>query len=327
VVAGQPQSLPAERTPSLPPLPLPTSTIAPPLGECTVSKDTAPYASRHPWVVLDDTWRVAVHLDAPGTAPVEAVRYTEGRVERIHGVPSRFELTSVNRAGVFAGVSLDNDRGWVYRDGKFTGLRLPQGMTDIALTGINDAGDLVGTVVSADDTRFAAVVWPAGHPDRPRVLEVPDGQSSRAYSIAWDGTAVGEVFDANGMAPYLWHADGTGEHLPLPQEWATPQDAPWGRGNSGTAVVNLAGDWVGGWGVRWNIRTGQADVIKGLQGPGTADVYGRIYGESEDSGNQSVVWINGSVQPAPTVQSMRWDGRRGSVPSSSGGWDLWTCGD
>lgn len=311
---GRPQTMPVDRTP----VPLPTSTIAPPLGECTLSMDTAPYADRYPWVVLDDTWQVAVHLDAPGTAPVEAVRYTGGRVEHIPGVPSGFQVTHANRAGDFAGVSVKNERGWVYRDGRFTRLKLPDGATGIALDGMNEAGDLVGTVIPRDASQRAAVVWPGGHPDRPRALDTPAGQSSRAYGIAWDGSVVGEVFEGDTVTPFLWHPDGIG--VPL--------------SGGGAGVTGLTGDWAVGPHVRWNIRTGQTDVIKGLDGSGAVDVYGRVFGNSDTADHHQVVWINGAVQPVPQrfdgwnvqFQAVRGDGRQMYGLSTSGkGWVRWDC--
>lgn len=314
-VTGRPQSMPAERTPA----PLPTSTVAPPLGECTLSKDTAPYVSRHPWVVLDDAWRVAVYLDAPGTAPVEAVRYADGRVERIPDVPSRFQLTNVNRAGDFAGVDVNSERAWVYRDGRFTRLELPEGATAVSLTDMNDAGDLLGIVSTAGTLGFEAVVWPGGRPGRPRVLDIPDGRSSRAYGLAWDGTVVGEVFQGDDVTPFLWHPDGTGAPLPMPA--APPEEV---------AVTGLTGDWAVGPGVRWNIRTGRADAVEGIDGSGVVDMYGRIYSLSEPQ----VVWINGTLQPLPQsfdghkvqFQAVRDDGRQMyGMSAFDSTWVRWDC--
>jgi hypothetical protein len=317
-VGGRPQSMPVDRSP----VPLPTSTVAPPLGECTLSKETAPYASRHPWVVLDHTWRVAVHLDAPGTAPVEAVRYIDGRVERIKGVPSRLQVTNANRAGDFAGVSVNVDRGWVYRDGRFSALKLPTGATHISLVDMNEAGDLLGAVDLGHPHGYQAVVWPAGRPDRPRLLEAPEGQLAQPTGIAWDGTIVGQVRGGDTVTPYLWHPDGTGEPLPVPAELGRRVE-----------VDRLMGDWaIGHPGVRWNIRTRHADVITGLELGGVVDMYGRIYGTSEADGRQ-VVWVNGTLQPIPEtfqgaradVQLVRSDGRRLSGRSTSGGWVRWDC--
>ncbi|MEV0134946.1 hypothetical protein AB0H83_41655 [Dactylosporangium sp. NPDC050688] len=319
-VTGRPQSMPAERTP----VPLPTSTVAPPLGECSMSKDTAPYVSRHPWVELDRSWRVAVHLDAPGTQPVEAVRYTDGRVERIKGVPSDFRLTNVNRAGDFAGVNGANDRAWVYRDRRFTRLVLPDGATDVSLTDINDAGDLLGTVATKQPSRFKVVVWPGGRPGRPRVLDTPDGASSRASGIAWDGTVVGDVIRGDVITPFLWHPDGTGEPLPLPA----------GHHGEKVAVGDLTGDWAVGTGVRWNIRTGRADAVKGIDGAGVVDMYGRIFGLSDTADQHGVVWINGILVPVAQsfdghkvyFKGVRDDGRQMyGFSAFDSTWVRWTC--
>jgi hypothetical protein len=308
---GRPQALPTDR---LPPVPAPT--VAPPLGDCVMTKDTSPWASRYPWVRLDSTWRVAVHLDAPnaGTAPVEAVRYIGRGVERIKGLPAGFEVTTLNRAGVFAGVST-GQRGWVYLDGEFVPLTLPEGGTGVMLTGMTDGGDLVGIVNVAGDRESAAVVWRAGQPDRPRVLDTPGGRPARAYGIAWDGTVVGEVVAADGaLTPYLWRPAGGGAALP-----------------GGTGLVGLVGDWAYGPGMRWNIRTGKGDVIDGVHGQVRIDDSGRVFGAGKD--NRPAVWINGAVRKLPAtwngaqvqIEHVRADGRLISGRSAAGVWVRWDC--
>jgi hypothetical protein len=311
--AGRPQSMPANRPP------LPTSTVAPPLGECTLSVDDLPYADARPWVVLDDTWRIAVHM--AGTR--DLIRYTDGRMERLRNAPEDFKVVgSANRAGDFTTTDYREVRGWVYRHGSFAELALPSGATKVELIDINDAGDVLGTVTPADATRREAVVWTHGRPDRPRVLDTPAGLSSRAYGIAWDGTVVGEVFDGASLTSFLWHPDGTGEPLPRPAEIS--QDG---------GVTGLVGDWAVGPDVRWNIRTGQADVIKGLDGAGIPDLYGRIFGNTDTDEHRQVVWINGTFQPMTEtfngervqLRSVRQDGRQLSGQTTSGGWVRWDC--
>jgi hypothetical protein len=310
-VTGQPRSMPADRTP----VPLPTSTIAPPLGDCTPGPADAPYLSRDPWVVLDDTWRVAVHLDAPGTAPVEAVRYMDGRVERIPGVPSRLQVALVNRAGDFAGIHSKVERGWVYRNGRFTELKLPGGATHLSLIDINETGDILGSVDTGKAGGYEGVVWPAGHPDRPRLLKAPAGKLARGAGIAWDGSVVGVVIDQGRSTPYLWHPDGTGEPLPVPAELG--QDVE---------VSNLTGDWAVGPKVRWNIRTRHADVINGMDNWSVVDVYGRVFGTTDTAERQAVVWINGTVEPLPAdFKFVRNDGRQLLGQASTGEWIRWTC--
>ncbi|MEV0567305.1 hypothetical protein [Dactylosporangium sp. NPDC050588] len=320
-VRSRPQAMPADRTP----VPLPTSTIAPPFGECTISKETAPWAKWHPWFVLDDTWRVVVHLEARGTGPVEAVRYVDGAVERIPDVPSRFQVTNVNRAGDFAGVNGKVERGWVYRDGRFRALTLPKSATHLALTDINEAGDLLGAVDLGNPMGYEAAVWPGGRPDRPRMLKAPAGHVARATGIAWDGLIVGELVKGDVVTPYLWHPDGTGEPLPVPPEIGGKVE-----------VTGLTGDWAVGSGVRWNIRTRHADVINGLSRRwAVVDMYGRVYGETDTPEHRQAVWVNGTLQPVPdrfegqTAQpeAVRDDGRQlfgWSIPDNRP--VRWDCG-
>jgi hypothetical protein len=206
---------------------------------------------------------------------------------------------------------------------------MPPGGQAIYVRDMNDRGDIVGSVRFDDPV---AVVWPAGHPDKPRVLESPDHLNSSPAGIADDGTVVGEVFAGTSRAPYLWHADGTGEYLPLPAEWATPAQAPWGSGEGG-AVVLLAGDWAVGPSVRWNIRTGRADLIKGLYVQGVPDMYGRLFGTTPPPELRPVVWINGTIEPIPQPAGervdttlIRLDGRHLSGQNPAGHWIEWTCG-
>jgi hypothetical protein len=312
-LGGRPQSMPANRQP------LPTSTVAPPLGECTLSEDNPPYASERQRSVLDDTWRVVVNLE--GTRWV--IRYVDGRRERIENAPVDFKaLGAANLAGDFTATDYREERGWVYRNGMFAELALPTGARRIELIDINDAGDVLGTVTPADAARREAVVWTHGRPDRPRVLDTPAGLSSRAYGIAWDGTVVGEVFDGASLTSYVWHPDGAGEPLPRPAELSVDG-----------GVTGLAGDWAVGPDVRWNIRTGQTDVIKGLDGAGIPDVYGRIYGNTAADEHRQVVWINGTFQPMTEtfngervqLRAVRHDGRQLLGRTTAGAWVRWDC--
>lgn len=309
-LGGRPQSMPADRPP------LPTSTVAPPLGECVLAEGTQPPENEK--VVLDDTWRVAVHY--VGTRKV--VRYIDGRMEDIPDVPEASAAVSANWAGDFTLIDHREQHAWVYRDGRFAVLDPPRGATKIELIDINDAGDVLGTVTPPDASRREAVVWTHGRPDRPRVLDTPAGLSSRGYGIAWDGTVVGEVFDGASLTSYLWRPDGAGQ--PLPRPAGVEQDG---------GVTGLAGDWAVGPDVRWNIRTGEVDVIKGLLGAGIPDVYGRIYGTTDTAEQRQVAWVNGTLQPMPEsfngeraqLRAVRADGRQLSGQLASGGWVRWDC--
>jgi len=291
-------------TPAVP-LPVPSSTVAPPLGGCVMGPETKPWMSHVPWMVNDDSWRVAVYLDN-----VDAVRWIDGKSELIRRVPSGFMVADASRSGDFAGVDNRNKQAWVYHGGRFNRLTLPVDGV-VTVRDMNDRGDVVGVVGAT------VVVWPAGHPGRPRVLTAPDAGGSAAVGIAADGTVVGNV---SGGTPFLWHPDGTGEPLPTP------------AGVAGGAVGALVGDWATGPGVRWNIRTGRADVVTGVAGTGTPDLYGRVYGQSTGPGAPPVAWVNGRIEAIPEpsgehafVLFVRSDGRALSGSRSNGVLE-WTCG-
>jgi hypothetical protein len=304
-----------------------TSTLAPPLGQCTIGSDPHPWVNRRPWVMIDDSWRVAVYLEGS-----VAVRWIDGSSERIRDVPAGLMVANASRSGDFAGVTNHNDKAWVYHDGRFTRLTMPPDGFGIAVSDMNDAGDIVGVVQFNGPVSHRAVVWPAGHPDQPRILAGPNTMRSRASGIAADGTVVGDVFADQTIAPYLWHPDGTGEYLPLPAEWTTSAQAPWGSGQGG-AVGSLTGDWAVGPSVRWNIRTGRADLIEGLAGQGMADMYGRVFGVTPGKNGRSMVWINGTLEPVPQPAggqavsiNINIDGQHLSGQDSAGRWIEWTCG-
>jgi hypothetical protein len=118
---------------------------------------------------------------------------------------------------------------------------------------------------------------------QPTPLPLPDGITQAAvYDIADDGTVVGTTYGPAGARPYLWHPDGTGEELALPEQAAEPiQDVRVGA---------VYGDWITGavrYGnstgttllIRWNRATGQQSWWPARSLP---DVYGDGIGAGVD---------------------------------------------
>jgi probable HAF family extracellular repeat protein len=94
-------------------------------------------------------------------------------------------------------------RGWVWQDGVFTMLPLPDGATDSFAWDINDRGDIVGVAVG-ESTH--AVLWPAGG----GVIDLgalPGHSGSWAQGIDNRGQVVGWSAGPDGFyRPFLWRA-------------------------------------------------------------------------------------------------------------------------
>ena len=153
-------------------------------------------------------------------APVEAVRYTDGRVERIPDVPSRFQLTNVEPGRRLRRGRRERSAAGCTATAGSPRLELPKGATAVSLIDINEAGDVLGTVDPADAARgLRRSCGPAAGPDRPRVLDTPAG-----LSVAGVRDRLGRhrrrrgVRAVTAVTPYLWHPDGAGEPLPVPAE-------------------------------------------------------------------------------------------------------------
>jgi uncharacterized membrane protein len=130
---------------------------------------------------------------------------------------------------------------------------------------INDAGAIVGE----DDKNLTAMLWPSASA-RAIKLPVPAGtKQSTAAEIDEDGTTVGNL---DFKVPYVWFPDGTHHALPLPTKngkkaasarvftirngWAIGVADADDRARSGKNLKNAEM-----WGVRWNVRTGESEII------------------------------------------------------------------
>ncbi|THV40808.1 hypothetical protein [Glycomyces buryatensis] len=133
--------------------------------------------------------------------------------------------------------------------------------------GINEAGDIIGTDGEAESA--TPVLWPAGETE-PVALELPeDATWGQATDIDEDGTIVGYYgYGEDNSRPYVWHPDGTGEALPLPD--GVDENA------AGSYPMDISGDWVSGYlfndeletGMRWNLTEGTAEILDLVFAPG-----------------------------------------------------------
>jgi uncharacterized membrane protein len=129
----------------------------------------------------------------------------------------------INRAGTMVGEASDSpttERAFTSQNNKLVGLAEPTGTLDSWATGINDNGDIVGSVEVPGTTKGSTVIkavwWPAAAPGTVQVLTgLPTGQS-QALAIDQDGTiavAVASSSSSSDNRPYLWH-NGTVRALP-----------------------------------------------------------------------------------------------------------------
>ncbi|WP_335986945.1 hypothetical protein [Glycomyces sp. MUSA5-2] len=186
--------------------------------------------------------------------------YEDGEVTEVPMPGEDQSLSGVNEDGVAVGSAwVDGGiRPYVYEDGVLSELAANDGG---AANDINDDGDIVG--MNGQDV-IVPVVWREGKV-KPEALPLPEGASSgSANAIDDEGNIAGGVnYDDGTHAPYVWHADGTGEELALP-DWVDPAAV------MAFSTNDIAGDWVVGYlltseeenAVRWNLEDGTVEVLK-----------------------------------------------------------------
>jgi hypothetical protein len=224
---------------------------------------------------------------------------------------------------------------YIYRDGVVRTLARPAGYRQAQVVDVNDRGDAVGTLSSpqAYGDERALVVWPAGRPDRPRVVPEPN---LRPLTIRDDGTVIAlrirgdHLSEQRGDAVVVHRPDGTRLQL----------DAPPGITGTGSltrAVVHgdlLFTTYVSGEylepdpqqpdprpvpvdrPVRWNLRTGLVEIFDDLSrasSPGVGNARGWfLAGRGDEGWPQVVVAPDGSARELPVTQ-VSWIGADGSA--------------
>ncbi|MFB9661928.1 hypothetical protein ACFQS3_04315 [Glycomyces mayteni] len=186
--------------------------------------------------------------------------YEDGEVTEVPMPGEDQSLNGVNEDGVAVGSAWVDGvvLPYVYKDGVLTELAANDGG---GASDVNDDGDIVG--MNGQDV-LVPVVWREGRV-KPEALPLPEGASSgSAGAIDEDGNIAGGVaYDDGTRAPYVWHADGTGEELALP-DWVDPAEV------MAFAANDIAGEWVSGYlltaeeenAVRWNLEDGTVEVLK-----------------------------------------------------------------
>lgn len=242
--------------------------------------------------------------------------YEDGEVTEVPMPGEDQSLNAVNGDGVAVGhawvdgVTLP----YVFKDGVLTELAANDGGS---ASDINEDGDIAG--VSGQEV-LLPVVWRSGEV-KPEALPLPEGASSgstRAIDDEGDIAGVVRYDDGRGV-PYVWHADGTGEELPLPDH-VDPADV------MAFGASDIEGEWVVGnlftpeedAAVRWNLEDGTVEQLKlnyapsinedGLVG-GARDPEAAVVDADSD-----IVFLPGLVDPA-----QNWFGDMVSEVSDDGG--------
>jgi hypothetical protein len=221
---------------------------------------------------------------------------------------------AVNSAGVVVGTGSepDPDHNWIYQSGEARRLPTPAGRF-ASVRELNETGDAVGVLSPP-----GLVVWPAGEPDEPRVI---DGRNLEPVGLRDDATVIATGID-DLQRPVLVFVkpDGSRQAVRIPAE-ITGFDIGIARDRFGFVRGDMlfATAWVGAVShpLRWNLRTGQVEIFDNLTGPVTAGTAGgwlmttdgdRAVAVSPDGAGRrladpgSVVWVSagGTVMIANT---------------------------
>jgi uncharacterized membrane protein len=142
------------------------------------------------------------------------------------------EANAVNDAGLVVGDATATDGrsfGWAYAGGGMVKLPLPAGYTSAEATAVSARGDVAGNAWGGG-RGVTAVVW-RGVGAAIRVYRLDAPGPAMAFGISDAGAVVGEL---DGVAAYLWDANGLGRTLPGP------------AGTEGGRAAGVRGDWAYG---------------------------------------------------------------------------------
>jgi hypothetical protein len=190
-----------------------------------------------------------------------ALRWSNGQVTdlgQLAGAGNDVTVTGVNRQGTVVG-SAAGPRGFRSRNGKLESLPLPAGATGAQAEGINDNGDIVGSVSSVPpDTApwavYTPVLWPANGSAPVTLTGLPTTGQAKAKAIDQDGTVLVEYYPNRNdafaaTALYLWKA-GTARKLTNPSDTTTVEGHALSNGRVAGQTYPASG--TNGKGVLWD---------------------------------------------------------------------------
>ncbi|WP_433271598.1 hypothetical protein ACQPZF_12860 [Actinosynnema sp. CS-041913] len=271
-----------------------------------------------------------------------ALRWSNGQVTdlgMLAGSGSDVVVTGVNRQGTVVGWAA-GPRGFRSRNGKLEALPLPAGATGAQVEGINDRGDIVGSVSSTPpDTApwavHAPVLWPGDGSAPVRLTGLPTTGQAKAKAVDQDGTVLVEHYpsrdDAFGAtALYLWKA-GTARKLANPSGTATVEGHALSNGRVVGETYPASG--YDGKGVLWD-RNGAPSRPSTSASLDSINRSGQSVGWSRGGSGSYAVWqldtLTATLTDHPSVEVSADNGvvgGRSVVGSAShSSPTLWRCG-
>jgi hypothetical protein len=208
----------------------------------------------------------------PGSVATGVTLWTRGQPAEftVPDAPGPVRAVAVNSLGMVVGTgntgpeSYAEPFNWIYRSGAVRRLPTPAGYTSSAVRELNEAGDALGVL----GAREGLVVWPATNPDNPRVIA-----EAGLAPVAIRGDGVVIAISVREPAIVVFEPDGSRRAVPVPagigrldpDNWAFVRgDLFFGSALAGPALRP----------VRWNLRTGAAEVFENLLGSVTAGTGG-----------------------------------------------------
>ncbi|MER7440623.1 hypothetical protein [Micromonospora avicenniae] len=295
---GADRTAPAPATSASPSTPAPKpSPTGPWLGQCTATQLPVPGGDPRGEVTggdPDGRWLVG-RGQPQGRLNFRLLIWDGDQVREVEMPGSAQELVDVNRAGLAVGWSMgarDGSPAWAVRDGKV--LSLP-GVISGGAMAVNDAGQIVG---------WRSVRGP-GEPGVTQTPVVWDSYRSEAVDLPlpeprWEGQAIGIDEDGTILASMSEGRLGAATRAVVWRPGAArPEVLPLPQVPGGVAFqfepLSLSGGWVTGiadrynqpgvprsgtnrYPVRINLRTGEADVLKGVLFNGTGNGRGWVAG-------------------------------------------------
>lgn len=224
-------------------LALPTSvaSAATPQSSCSATPLTlpasAPPGARSRVTKADDTGRYVVGEVDMGEFDFRPVLWSAGVPQLLDSAPgANASVVDVNSSGAVLGLSEDKEgawQPWVYADGAYKLLELPDYLSGTTAAAINNRGDVVGSGMSQFTEDFASLVWPAG--GKPRVLLTEDDRFSQAFDLNDAGVVIGvTASDDNKQTGIRW------------ESWDKHGVLVYGRDKNRSGLKEIRGRWTGG---------------------------------------------------------------------------------
>jgi hypothetical protein len=274
--------------------PVGTTAFAATSSSCRIHVLAAPAGATSSHVAAGDE---AGHWLA-GMVDTSIIRWHDGERSIISSPYSQTRVSGVTASGLVAATGSNGvDHAFVIDQATRTELTANGKAT--STNGINEAGQVAGTVADGDFTS-TAVVWEIDRPASPTVIEPAGAASSFAEGInARGAVAINAVFD-EGMKAFVVREGGR----PRPLSPATP--------GAETRVTAISGHWAAGWEyapdtgektlLRWNLRNRQEpDAIPSAQITPTAISPTGVIGGVLTADNSPILVIGHTLVPLPPL--------------------------